>query len=604
MTELRNQTTTPGPPGQENRRTSVQKRRPGAALSWNAWVGLLFVGSSLAAVAVIPPLMDRRTRAIEDEMSGVLEPAAQLAGQLESALIQEMVALQGFLLSGDSRFRQAYRQAHGSEKPVRARLGALAEPLDLAIRQRLEWDDAVFQWHQHHAAVLEGFVDRSSFSVAEAQSRYVAVMRANAALREAIAAEIRRGDVRLRAADRRQRAITMVLVGLALFATIVVAVLARLLRSLAEKAEGRRGEAVRVRREIDAVLEATGDGVVGVDLSGRCTFLNRNGANLLGVSPRRALGRDVHEMVHGGPGGLRCEDAGCNLAAALVHREQARILDERLWHGDGHSFPIQCEVRPMLDGRRVRGMVLTFTDLTEIRQAERALQQAVQARDDVVAIVSHDLRGPVATINSAAQLLLEVPLAEEQWREHISAVERSSSRLGLLIKDLLDVNRIEAGAFSVFTRPHATEPLVEAALTLAASSAEAERKSIRVRCESPGDPMPMVRADRQRVLQVFANLLDNAVRHTPAGGQVAVEAQANGTEVVFAVRDSGPGIPPDQRQRVFDRFRQLDAAGVGAGLGLAIVKGIVEAHGGRVWVESEEGVGSAFFFTLPVAAEE
>lgn len=256
----------------------------------------------------------------------------------------------------------------------------------------------------------------------------------------------------------------------------------------------------------------------------------------------------------------------------------------------------------MLDGRRLRGVVLTFIDLTDVRDAEQALRQAVAARDEMVAVVSHDLRGPVGTINSAAQLLLDVPLPEEQWREHVRAIERSSGRLGGLIKDLLDVARIEAGVLSVFTRPHPVEGLVEEALGLARTNAR--QRGVSLDTPDMGAALPLVLADRPRVLQVFANLLDNAVRHSPEAGRVAVGARHVDGEVVISIRDQGPGIPQDQLARVFDRFRQLEGgAGSGAGLGLAIVKGVVEAHGGRVWVESEAGEGSTFFFTLPVAED-
>jgi signal transduction histidine kinase len=254
----------------------------------------------------------------------------------------------------------------------------------------------------------------------------------------------------------------------------------------------------------------------------------------------------------------------------------------------------------MLDGRRLRGVVLTFTDLSEIREAERALQQAVRARDEMVAVVSHDLRGPVSTINSAAQLLLEVPLGESRWREHVAGIERSSRRLSTLIRDLLDVARIDTGVLSLFARPVSSGQLIEEALALAQPGAQ--QSGVRLEQHGPEQSLPDVRVDRPRVLQVFANLLDNGVRHSVTGDVISIESIVYEREVEFVVRDAGPGIPGPAQARIFDRFYQIEnGRGQGLGLGLAIAKGIVEAHGGRIWVDSEVGEGSAFRFTLPVA---
>ncbi len=594
-----------GPGTGRERRRPGRRGRPGAAASRNAWFAILFVGGSLVALAVAPLVAARQTREIRAEIAGVLDPTRSAVAELESVLARQMVALQAYLLSGEARFRQAYFQALGENDELQARLSELArlEVLDLGDLQSDVYTLS-FQWHDHHAAALNGLIPRTMYmsSLPDNQARYERVLRATMVLDEAVAREVRRGQARMEEATDRQLRITIGLVGLALLATLVVAVLARLLRGLVVEADVRRGEAVRVRREIDAVLEATGEGVLGVDLDGRCTFLNRAGGDLLGVAPRGALGRDLHDLVHGGPEGLRCDPEDCPVPPLLAGREPTRLLRGHFWRHDGTSFPVQLEARPMLDGRRLKGAVLTFIDLTDVRRAERALRQAVAGRDEMVAVVSHDLRGPVGTINSAAQLLLDVPMPAEQWRDHVRAIERSSGRLGGLIKALLDVARIEAGVLSVFGRPYPVEALVDEAVGLARVNAGQQGVTID-RAESEAT-LPLVLADRPRVLQVFANLLDNAIRHSPEGGRVVVGAEPNGAEVVISVRDHGSGIPRDQLTRVFDRFRQLEGGGrTGAGLGLAIVKGVVEAHGGRAWVESRTDEGSTFLFTLPVAEE-
>ncbi len=589
------------------RRVQGRGAGPGAAVSLNVWLALFFVGASLISLALVPVWTGQRTQAVRTEIATVLEPARDLTIELESVLASQMVALQAFLVSGEPRFRQAYRTGNAREVEIRDELGRLVDLTDGIVEQGIRDDLNVFAflWHNNHEATVEGLIPRSAFleQLPDDQLRYEDVQAVVTQLREALASGLRASEARLAEAARRQRQATVVLVGLALVSTLIVGVLARLLRRLAVDADRQRVDAVRVRREIDAVLEATGDGVIGVDRDGRCTFLNAAGAQLLGVSVRDALRHSVHDLVHGAESGCADASEACGLLAALADRQPARLLDETFHRRDDGSFPVQCELRPLLDGRRVGGMVLTFADLTESRETEQALTQAVQARDEVVAVVSHDLRGPVGTINAAAQLLLEVPLPDVQWREHVAAMERSSGRLTALIRDLLDVARIEGGALAVQPSPQPVRDLMETVVQLAVPVAR--RRSITVEPAYEGVADRSVRVDRDRILQVFSNLVDNAVRHSPEGGAIVLSAVARGDEVVFAVQDRGPGIPQAAQEGIFDRFRQLRSpARAGTGLGLAIVKGIVEAHGGRVWVESEVGEGSTFLVGLPAVVED
>jgi signal transduction histidine kinase len=168
-----------------------------------------------------------------------------------------------------------------------------------------------------------------------------------------------------------------------------------------------------------------------------------------------------------------------------------------------------------------------------------------------------------------------------------------------MIDDLLDISRIEAGRLAIDPAPEPVGPIVREAIETHRASAEEHGIELGFRLD---DPLPPVIADRDRVLQVLGNLLANAVKFTPAGGRVEVGASREGEEVRWWVEDSGPGIPPEHLPHLFDRFWQARRSHRrGLGLGLAIVKGLVEAHGGRVWVESEPGRGSRFQFTLPAS---
>jgi signal transduction histidine kinase len=233
---------------------------------------------------------------------------------------------------------------------------------------------------------------------------------------------------------------------------------------------------------------------------------------------------------------------------------------------------------------------------------ERArLEDAVRFREDVVAIVSHDLRSPLTAIALTVRQLsrLSVDAALVQRRDELlSTIQRAGDRMTRLIADLLDVATIEAGTLEVESSVVSVSSLLAEALDGVRPMAEQKSIELAVRAETPD---LYVHADRDRMLQVLANLLGNAVKFTPEGGRVHAEAELRGDAVRFCVRDSGPGIPRDQLPHVFDRFYQGTAGKRrGTGLGLAIAKGIIEAHGRSIHVESDEGRGATFIFTLPL----
>jgi signal transduction histidine kinase len=230
----------------------------------------------------------------------------------------------------------------------------------------------------------------------------------------------------------------------------------------------------------------------------------------------------------------------------------------------------------------------------------QATQLAIATRDEVLGIVAHDLRNPLNTISMSAGLLLESAPTEEQRVKQIQVVQRSVDRMDHLIQDLLDTARIEAGRLSIERKREEVTPLV--AETREAFQPAAEEKSIRLETEVPQE-IPAVYGDHRRILQVLSNIVGNAIRFTPEGGRITLRAESRVTKVRFSVSDTGPGIPEEDLEHIFDRFWQARRAKkAGAGLGLAIAKGVVEAHGGRIWAESTVGVGSTFFFTIPIAS--
>jgi PAS domain S-box-containing protein len=228
----------------------------------------------------------------------------------------------------------------------------------------------------------------------------------------------------------------------------------------------------------------------------------------------------------------------------------------------------------------------------------RASVHATQLRDQVLGVVAHDLRNPLSTIQMQASLLKRHgPEPERRSLKPAEVIQRAANRMNRLIQDLLDVALMEAGQLTIErSRLSASWLIVEAVdmqRPLASSS------SLELRVEVDPD-VPAVWGDRDRLLQVFENLIGNAIKFTKAGGRITAGATSRDDEVVFWVADTGCGIESENLPRVFDRFWQATRAGrQGAGLGLPITKGIVGAHGGRIWVESTAGSGSTFFFTIP-----
>jgi signal transduction histidine kinase len=242
-------------------------------------------------------------------------------------------------------------------------------------------------------------------------------------------------------------------------------------------------------------------------------------------------------------------------------------------------------------------------DLAERARVEAELQHTVAMRDEVLAIVSHDLRNPVHTIQLSAQFLLDQLPADDgpvPVRRQLGIVRRAAQQMDRMIGDLLDAASIAAGHLSMEPRAvHASDVLRGACEVLRPI---VEEKSIRFAFADAGEGA-LLRADPDRVLQVLGNLVGNAVKFTPDGGCVTLGLRVKDGDAVFSVADTGQGISPEQLPHVFEQFWQARRAGrQGTGLGLTIAHGIVAAHGGRIGVESTVGEGSTFFFTLPLAA--
>ena len=298
-----------------------------------------------------------------------------------------------------------------------------------------------------------------------------------------------------------------------------------------------------------------------------------------------------------------CARVAHSIEAVLDPNSTADFSEEyRIVRADGAIRWVRATGRAVFRGhgsaRTAIRFLGTVMDVTEQKEAANALEEAVRMRDEVLAIVSHDLRNPLNTVLASASLLTDLPLTPEQVQKQIEIIKRTGTQMNRLLQDLLDVSRIDAGR--LWIEPLPINPAQLISDTCAMFESQAAAKAQTLTCDVAPE-LPIIRADRERILQVFSNLLSNSIRLTPAEGAIIVRAEPREDVIVFSVTDTGPGIPPDDLPHLFERFWQArHARRIGAGLGLAIVKGIVEAHGGRITVESEVGRGTTFSFAIPV----
>lgn len=226
-------------------------------------------------------------------------------------------------------------------------------------------------------------------------------------------------------------------------------------------------------------------------------------------------------------------------------------------------------------------------------------REAADAREEVLKIVSHDLRNPLSTIGMAAELILETEDHTAQARG-VNIIRRSSERMNRMVQDLLDVAKLETGRLGIEAEETSVGSLIDESVEMLGPLAA--EKGITLSAVVASD-LPVIYVDRGRILQVMSNLIGNAIKFTPDGGQITLHARQERDAVRFAVTDTGPGITPEQMQRIFGRFWQARPSDRrGLGLGLTIAKSIVEAHGGHIGADSRPGEGTEFWFTIPVAS--
>lgn len=374
-----------------------------------------------------------------------------------------------------------------------------------------------------------------------------------------------------------------------------IGTLAQAFNSMAEKLrEAKRIEEQRLRRAekmSDAALENLYDPVIVTDAGGSIVHLNQAAQMLFGEASL-AEGRPVAQVV-------RDEQIVDAVERAIRQQRVSAEESEGAFvplHLDGDERNYRLRATPMMDGDTLLGAALVLEDVTHLRELSRM-------KNEFIGVASHELRTPVTSLLLSAQLLQEGaagPLNQAQ-QEIVAAQREDLQRLDQLMRDLLDVTRLESGTTSPRLHPVFAKELAEAACSTVFAAAAAKDIVLEVKV---APQTPAAYADRAQIMRVLINLLNNALRHTPPMGKVRLEVEAQNDYVRFRVSDNGEGIPAEYLPRIFSRFVQVPGATRGgAGLGLSIAQTIVKAHGGEITATSEIGKGSTFTFTLPIAPE-
>jgi len=346
------------------------------------------------------------------------------------------------------------------------------------------------------------------------------------------------------------------------------------------------------------ILGAAGEGIIGTDARGAVIFVNPAVTGMTGYAAGELIGRTLHEALHHKkPDGTPYPIEECPIHASQLDGTLRQCDQDVYWHKDGTSFAVEYTGTPIVEGGRIRGAVVVLRDISARREVERV-------KDEFTSVVSHELRTPLTSIRGSLGLLesgVVGPLSDRAQRMVQIAVQ-NTDRLVRLINDILDLERLDSDALYLRNTQCDAAHLIARATDAVLPAAVATDVTLAV------DAAPVTfAADEDRLIQTLTNLISNAVKFSPAGGTVLISSERSRDEVLFSVRDDGPGIPADKLESIFGRFQQIDSSDSrqtgGTGLGLAISRSIVEHHAGRIWAVSGPNGGSTFSFVIPAAPD-
>ncbi len=469
---------------------------------------------------------------------------------------------------------------------------AAFQQLQDAIRQRLKVADSVPAWQNELAklGIEAGQLTGNTQILPRAQSRQMqqTLLSLQLRLQEELTRQMQ---------EARSRALYF-----SVMLTILGMLSALLLTGAWIYARQRLENEQRTQRELDdlqkrhsLILDSIGEAICGVDRLGVITFVNPAASTVTGWKPEELLGRNLIDFLHARS--FHSVTPASAVLDSLRDGTVQRVSTEIFEQPDGRLIPIEFISTPVRQEDVIAGAVVAFQDITERRRIERM-------KGEFMAVVSHELRTPLTSLRGALGLLGSGRMGSipEPGGRMLSIALSNAERLGRLVNDILDLEKLNAGRFHLDRKMHNLAEVAQQALDVVRPVAD--RAQVQLQCKLAE---VQVWCDADRILQTLINLLGNALKFSPAGSTVWLEMQLLPAQVRVSVRDQGRGIPDDKTEVIFEQFEQVDASDVrekgGTGLGLPICRGIVQQHGGRIWVESVLGVGSTFSFILPLIPE-
>jgi PAS domain S-box-containing protein len=377
---------------------------------------------------------------------------------------------------------------------------------------------------------------------------------------------------------------------------------------LEELVQQRTGELLTTEARATRILESAADGLYGVDVESRITFINPAACRMLGYRVEQVMGRNAHELFHHSHAdGSPYPAAECAARQAWREAREWRVDDETYWHADGHAIPVTLASHPIIENGEIVGAVVSIVDTSVQHAAAQAREAALvaaenlaRARSEFLANMSHEIRTPMNGVLGFAQIGLRNHMEAEKARNAFEKILTSGNQLLGVVNEILDFSKIDAGQLHVETREMSIGAAVDMAMELVADRAQA--KGLDLRLMKAADLPSTCIGDQLRLGQVLLNLLTNAVKFTESGS-VTLSAMRQGEQLVFRVTDTGIGMTEEQLGYVFNPFQQADGSTTrkfgGTGLGLAICKRLLELMQGEIRVDSLPGAGSMFEVRLP-----
>ncbi len=361
-------------------------------------------------------------------------------------------------------------------------------------------------------------------------------------------------------------------------------------------------EVVKAREFLHSILESSADAIIATDMEWKVNYFSRGAEEMLGFKPGQVIAKPVFQLF--APGEV---ERAQRLLELLKDKEVVRSVRTRLRCIEGKLVEVSLSLALVRDHEgNPRGSVLVARDITKEVRAEQLMKRAYEElkrldelKSNIIANVSHELRTPITVAKGYIELAMEEE-DEEERNAMLETAVKALLRLNNIVEDLISVADIERGDFSIKPRRARVEDVVLRAVEAKEEYARKHKVSIEVEVDYSGEAL----IDAPKLQRVLMNLIDNAIKFNREGGRVRVRVERRNGELLFSVSDTGIGIPEEKQEEIFKPLTQLDPSPTrhygGTGTGLAVAKKIVEAHGGRIWVESEPGRGSTFYFTVPI----